>query len=291
LAVLMVVALLGCIGQEGSESIGGEGVVEEQPVEEHPMDTGEMMPSAEERPMDTMMSSPGQMGEKALSIYIPWSQKYVKVGGTVSIKMKISNNADTTQKFDIVPVSYEMPMYERTQIDPEWVSVSPSSVSLSPGESEVVEIIVSVPENVAEGYYSGTIAVRSSSYPEQLRYYSVYVYQPLEKEIVRTFEVGESVERILVIVEWNEYDGANENTEITLESPSGVVGGGEVKSVVSGWVGPDDYFNDNSQIRHTYKNLVNSPESGEWSIKVRCDIPSFNFRVIMNPSDEDISSW
>ncbi|RLG21762.1 hypothetical protein DRN72_03255 [Methanosarcinales archaeon] len=258
--------------------------MEGQSVEERPVEMG--VEEMEE------MSSPGGMREKALSIYIPWSKKYVKVGGTVSIKMKISNNADTTQKFDIVPVSYEVQRYERTQIDPEWVSVSPSSVSLSPGESEVVEIRVSIPENVAEGYYSGTIAVRSSSYPEQLRYYSVYVYRPLEKEIVRTFEVGNGVERMLVIVEWDEYDEANENTEITLESPSGVVGGGEVKSVVAGWVGPDDYyFNDNSQIRHTYKNLINSPESGEWSIKVRCDVPSFNFRVIMNPSDEDISSW
>jgi len=282
-ALLVTALVMGCVGQQDTEvpvQPSSEASKPESP-ESVPIPT----PAIEEVGM-----AEGRSGE--LAIWMPYSTHYVRSGGTGVFTMGVRNNAKQQRTIEFVPVMYEQGGYQ-SSVEPAWVSVSPSKLTLDAGESAVLTITVSPPEGTPTGYYQGMLALRSSAFPEQLRYYSIYVYEPLTEPITKQFEVAEGTETeaILAVVSWNEFEGVNSKVEVRLVSPEGATHTGTERSEISGWI-EGARMTESTSISHTTRIYVKSPMAGTWTLEMMPEVAAgISFRVILNPTPETLSNY
>jgi len=278
-ALLVAALVMGCVSQQDS-GVPAQPPSEASKPESVPIPT----PAIESR----VGMAEREGGE--LAIWMPHTTHYVRSGGTGEFTMGVRNNAKQQRTIEFVPVMYEGGGYQ-SSVEPAWVSVSPSRLTLNGGESAVLTITVSPPEGTPTGYYQGMLALRSSAFPEQLRYYSIYVYEPLTEPITKQFEVAEGTEAILAVVSWNEFEGVNSKVEVRLLSPQGASHTGTERSEISGWI-EGARMAESTSISHTTRIYVKSPMAGTWTLEMMPEVAAgISFRVMLNPTPETLRNY
>lgn len=282
-ALLVAALVMGCVGQQYT----GEPA---QPPSEasNPESVATSTPTPATESMVRMDAE--RMGGE-LAIWMPYSTHYVRSGGTGVFTMSVRNNAKQQRTIEFVPVMYEQGGYQ-SSVEPAWVSVSPSRLTLDAGETAVLTITVSPPEGTPAGYYQGTLALRSSAFPEQLRYYSIYVYEPPTEPITKQFEVAEGTEAILAVVSWNEFEGVNSKVDARLVSPEGAAHTGTERNEISGWINEGARMAESTSISHTTCIYVKSPMAGTWTLEMMPEVAAgISFRVMLNPTPDTLRSY
>ena len=282
--LLMAALVLGCV-QQPTESQGTSSATEpsttEIPAPIPAKDLGE----------GTAMSSSREAPASELSIWMPYSTHYVEAGGSSTFTITVRNNAEQQRTIEFVPVMYEQSSYS-SSVSPEWVSISPSKLVLAAGESAELAITVRVPSGTSTGSYQGMLALRSASFPEQLRYYSIYIYEPLSEPITKEFNVPSGTEGILATVSWGEYEGVNANTVIGLVSPDGSSLGGTDTTEMYGWIDEDSASAEGTSTQHTTSIYVKSPQAGTWTLKMKPEVAvGMSFRITLNPTSNTLDNY
>ncbi|MHC1601795.1 MAG: COG1470 family protein [Methermicoccaceae archaeon] len=281
--LLMAALVVGCVQQPAETQQGTSSATEPSGVEEVPA------PIPAEEPVEMGERMRGAASE--LSIWMPYSTHYVKVGGSSTFTMMVRNNAEQQRTIEFVPVMYEQSSYS-SSVSPEWVSISPSKLVLAAGESAELAITVSPPSGTSTGSYQGMLALRSASFPEQLRYYSIYTYEPLSEAITKECSVSSGSEGILAVVSWREYEGVNADTVIELMSPSGSSYSGTETTEISGWMNEGYTATERDSIEHTTSIYVKSPEAGTWTLKMKPEVAvGMSFRIILNPTSSTLDNY
>lgn len=279
--LLVATFVMGCVSQQGG------GPTQTQSEQPQSIPTSTPIPTVSEQ-------AAGMKAERAsgeLAIWMPYSTHYVRSGGSGVFTMSVRNTAKQQRTIEFVPVMYEQSGYQ-SSVDPAWVSVSPSRLTLDAGQSAVLSITVSPPEGTPTGYYRGMLALRSSAFPEQLRYYSIYVYEPLTEPITKQFKVVEGTEAILAVVSWNEFEGVNSNVTVRLVSPEGVPHVGTERSEISGWIGEGARVVESTSVSHTTRIYVRNPMAGTWTLEMMPEVAAgISFRVMLNPTQDTLKSY
>ncbi|MHC1597570.1 MAG: COG1470 family protein [Methermicoccaceae archaeon] len=285
--VLLAALVVGCVQQEQATPQGVPTATESSAVKT-PTPIPTSPPSSAIKEMVEPMPASRTAQAAGLSLWMPYSTHYVRAGGSNTFTVMVRNNAEQQRTLDVVPVMYEQGSYE-SSVDPDWVSVLPSRLTLAAGESAELSITVSPPNATSTGWYRGMLALRSTSFPEQLRYYSIYVYKPLSEPITKEFNVPSGTSGLLVVVSWQEHEGVNAHIGAVLISPNGTrVSGTETKRMY-GWIDGGSMRAESTSISHTTRIYVKSPQAGTWTLEMKPDVAaSLSFTITLNPRSSEV---